>query len=426
MSVSVVQLEPSGDTTGASDDAAFDNALSSLPHGGVIQLSADVTTPFYTKAGWALPANTGQPPNASGSSPYTEGGPVCLQGLGMPAIMPATTGITVVSMHRNTKYGNPTPEPYELPAGWIRDIVVDANFHAGCTCIEVGDGLFFDVRAFVKNATQGGRGFAVVNRQDYTEKSTFKVVAINCTTHHYLGIDGGDSSQEYNNFDLMVIQKVDSNGRGTYENQDAVVVDGVFLGGDVSTGLTIRGNMALAPSGNAHNSALLKLINSANMRICTLHAKAEINSSGDGTQEPWSVYYDADTSYMRNVEGSLVTELGGSYLNGGQFGFSGPVGFNTDLPCSGYGNAPTASDVWPNNNVFAGFGNTWTNNGPDALVSISGNANSGSIEVNQDYDGKSNVPNGTIFVPAGGEMVVTGSGTITQRLSPARATYYTS
>lgn len=153
---------------------------------------------------------------------------------------------------------------------------------------------------------------------------------------------------------------------------------------------------------------------------------------------PWTVYIDGTNgSYIHGVEGEIITYtlngvgIAGSSLTppNGDFEFSGPIGIK-DLP----------SAPWASNNTFPGFtsggsnpNNTWKNNGPDATVYLSvpsSGSGSGSftdVWQNGTYAGFATPGVVThelvLFVPAGGEFAVAGSGTVTFRIGPARATY---
>ena len=93
-----VPIFPSGDTTGATDDTNMLQAIAALPNGGDIVVVAGAT-PFYTTAGWSPPAQT--------TDGIDGGGPVSLQGVGMPVLMPVGAAKTGIYYHRSSRVRPP-------------------------------------------------------------------------------------------------------------------------------------------------------------------------------------------------------------------------------------------------------------------------------------------------------------------------------
>jgi hypothetical protein len=393
-----VTLTPSGDTTGTTDDTNFASAVSALPAGGEIRLVANFNTPFYTKTGWMVPAQT--VPGTSG------GGPVCIQGVGQPVLMPVGAAITAISYHRTSNYAGGADH---WPGGYIRDIVVDGTNATGASVgIDAGDAFGMHIRAWVKNFTgTGAVGFNQVNRVFFTEKSTFEVQSYNNATAMVLGhISPGSNSHEYNNYDIVVYATgLDASGNSLNQNG---IVNKDSLGGCL---LRIRGNMipttatSGAPTGNA---AMLSCIGSnAIIYRSQIYARVEVNSySGTGSVAPYAYFSDGN-GIVQHVDGQLGVAhgLSGVHTNGAEFTFGG------DIPISQFPGWP-ATGGWaaatPGSTVRApASGSLWTNLGPDAVVAVDPRAGTTGIQLNGRGTG---LTSGPFFVSAGSTLKIFWSG----------------
>jgi hypothetical protein len=359
LGLSVYNLAPSGDTTGTTDDTNFSAAVSSLPNGGVIYLMGNFNTPFYTKTGWVLPAQT--------TSGGTGGGPVCLQGLGCPIIRPVGAALTGIKYHRTSNYNQ--DDTAIVQPGTIRDITIDGvNATGASRGLSVGDGMSYRVEnVLIKNFTgSGARGALFTNtllgsHAFYCEKSRFQVFCVNNTDNVYITAGSGSSSWEYNIFDVSIIADQDQRG---------VVIDNASLGG---CHVSIMGNFSgtsgsgtpVATTGpnTGVTIAMLSLVNTARIwNAGSLVAKVE--RSGGTSPWPYTVFCDnSSNSGIQKVSGHITTGMGGFKMGGAECSFSGMIG-NGDY-------TGTLADIYPSTALPAS-GVAWVNGGPDALVRING------------------------------------------------------
>ncbi len=376
-----IVLTASGDASGATDMTAMNNAVTTLTAagGGTIYFKGNWNVPFVYNASWVVPAQT-----VSGSS---GGGPINIQGLGNPVLMPkSSSAITGISYHRTSNFNSSAP--YENPAGAIRDITLDLTLATGNgnRGLDVGDGMGYAIEhVWIKNAVgTGDRGLNCSNtnlggNHFFCEKSRFQVFVTNCTDCVYITAGSGSSSWEYNKFDLMIIQRT---------NQRGVVIDGAALGG---CEVRIQGNAnhtdatsgdPIAQSGPniGKEIAMISFINGGRLWNGQIWAKMEMNPTGGG-QKPWSVYSDGtqdgngNTAGIVETSGQITTGLGGSKMNGGECSFSGMWDSNDALPPgtgSSTAGALTTDTGGYGGITWPGFSVEWDNYGPDVFVYIFG------------------------------------------------------
>jgi hypothetical protein len=374
-----VPLFPSGDTTGATDDANMSQAIAALPNGGDIIVVAGAT-PFFTTAGWSPPAQT--------TSGVNGGGPVSLQGAGMPVLMPVGAGKTGILYHRTSAYP-PRGTFGTVPVvGYVRDIVVDGSNATGASVgVDVGDAWGMDVRAFVQNfGGSGAVGANIMNRVTWTEKCRFEIHSQYNSTAVVIGGTAGGQSHEYCDYDVFMFAGQDQRG--------VVVQDGCSCSG---CRFAIRGNMVQTSSATAgrptNNVAALSVVGSTNSRIVygDIYLKLEANRdpSLGGSVFPWT-YYSDGSGFVRECTG-IMANVGLSSINvhGAEFSFNGPHSRTIELPSAS----------------FPGLGNVWTNLGPDSVVCVAGGTITG-IQVNGIPTG---LRSGQFFVNGGGTIRVSGS-----------------
>lgn len=405
-------LTPSGDTTGATDDTNFYDAVAALdgsgsnPGGGCIYLMADQSTPFYTAEGWNLPAQV-----VSGES---GDGPVCLEGVGMPVLMPAAdsaaatgtvgsgslsslSGITLYN-HRTNTYGG---GPVHQPCSYVKNLLLDGTNTTGAQVgLDVGDGNYFLYdNVIVQNyANDGAIGFYQANRAFWTEKGTFRVKTFNNKFNAVVDVNGGQTSHEYNLYDLFIM---------ALEDQCNFVCQG---GSNMSgRGLYVYGNYSPTSQGSGGGPpktitgplgvgtipcSILAFVDSGHVYFTPIHVKVEQNTDqGDGNP-PYPIYMDnaIDDSapYIHACSGIIETGSSGqqSNVNNAECSFSGRMSSNA-LPGwppnggmnmgSGVGFPAPSGGVATN---IPSSGNPWQNLGTDAIVYINGGSVTG-VRVNE-------------------------------------------
>lgn len=332
----VAFLFPSNDTTGTTDDANFAAAVASLPQGGLIQLAPG---PFYTKAGWVVPAQTAIPSWWPAGTPA--GNPVSVKGSGPASILYGVgAALTVVSYHRTTSYGAQFGNPADPSVGFLHDFTIDGTHTTGAAIgLDCGDGRGIDIDLTVQNFdTTNAIGFNLIKRLFWTEKCWFKCQSYNNTTAVVIGNNGlTDVSQEYNFFDIIMFCNADQQG--------VVVSGGANLGG---CEIKIRGNMSLSSSTSGTGVptigpqgtpiAMISFIGTGSqggsrLYFGRLYTKVEGNpGNGGGNVYPYGVYSDG-SGYVRQSSGQVTHSLNGagstvgpgSVLNGAEFTFDGPI-----------------------------------------------------------------------------------------------------
>ena len=391
---------PTGDTSGVTDQANIQGAITSLaaaanPNpGGIVWLAPGN---FYVKpTSGNIALNLYQ--QQIGTSTLGNG-PVSLHGAGGSAttIFAVGAAVTCIYMHRSASYGGQFGHPAQQTTGFIRSLTIDGTNATGASIgLDWGDGwgyVFDDLHVSNFNTT-GAIGVQQVNRLFWTEKSgPVHISMSNNTTAMYITTiltPAGDHSSEYNTYYLEIFCQA---------NQQGVVVDGVNMGG---SHLWLQGNMSTsngslaAPPGNI---AALSIINAAGVTPTDGHRwyegsfwiKVEANpGNGIGTTNPYLMYSDG-TGYVRMCSGAIYdSNLTASNWNGAEFSFAGPIG------------DPNLSTAWPSVALPA-TGVAWANKGPNALVCITGGTVSNILIGGNTTGG---LTSGAFFVPAGGTLTV--------------------
>lgn len=402
----------SGDATGTTDDLNFNNAVAALPNGGAIFMIEGNGNPFYTKAGWVLPAQT--------TAGNFGGGPISLHGVGIARLFVVGNNKTGIFYHRTSGYGsqfNPGANGAQPHTGVIHDVWISGLNATGASIgLDVGDGWGYDIRVYVTDFdTVGAIGCRVGNHIFWTEKNCrFVIGSSNNSTGVYFYTDQSDVSNEYNWFDISIFCN---------QNQNGIVFDNVNHGGST---FFIKGNMCqtTATSGlPANNTALITFKNgsatSARIFDGQLFVKVEFNQTPQyptGSVPPWLIFMDGNGGGIRNVSGQLTTSLNGIQTNGEEFSFTGLID-NGDVPPVNGGNGATASSLWPT--TPGTTGTTWTNKGPDTIVSITGGSVSSLV-----LNGFAiNPASPLVPVGAGGTLAITATGPPTVQLVLARVTF---
>ena len=200
-------IMPTGDTTGTSDTAAINAAITALSSGGTIMLGPGN---FYLTASAGAIAVTLPAQTTTG----TQGGiPVNLIGCGAATVVFVVGNCTGISCHRTSNYGtqfglaNPTNA-----CSQIRDFVIDGRNATGSAIgLDYGDGSGFDIKLRVQNFT-GANQIAVqqINRTFWTEKSDAWLELYNnqkclvITNLQNIGGSGAAHSVEYCNYWLTL------------------------------------------------------------------------------------------------------------------------------------------------------------------------------------------------------------------------------
>lgn len=133
----VVQVMPSGDTTGVTDTALLSAANAALPNGGKILLGPGN---FYVTAA-GVGANAFAP-SAQTTGGTTGGAPVSVQGVKGNTTIFVVGSCTGIYYHRSSAYpAQPFGVAAQLPVGSITDLTIDlTNAAPGATGLDIGDG----------------------------------------------------------------------------------------------------------------------------------------------------------------------------------------------------------------------------------------------------------------------------------------------
>jgi hypothetical protein len=413
-----IVVPPSGDVTGATDAAAINaafTALNAVAGGTVILLPGD----YYIN-------NTITGPQQRGSSPTSGNYPCSLIGSRGATVIHALA-TPAIYMHRNVQYGgggpqNGQPNPM-APMGQLRDFTLTgASAGSNSVGIDCGDGwggAILDV--CVKDYYSAGAnciGIYLINRVGWSEKWTIRAHTINNDQHVVVDTlnpsNAGDCSSEYNVFDLFMYMLGGSN---TISNAGQIGIqwwNGTFLGGGK---INIRGNHGGGGSGN--NGTVLQVGGGASDGTSgnwsqIYNTEMYVTVEGNGTSNLPHLIRLNDPSGNNSLAGSgmLVAQYAGwsnSVLNGGNFKFSGRITGDSVLQTG-----------WPST-TFPGVGTAWVNNGPDALVCVSGG--SGITGINIGIGGGVNYPTGltagAFFVKAGDSLIVNGGTPANFSIVPA-------
>jgi hypothetical protein len=410
-----IRVPASGDVTGATDAAAINAAMVALngAAGGTVEL---MPGDFYTNSTIIVPQQIGSSPT-SGAFPCS-----LIGSRGATYIHQVFTG-TGIYMHRNVQYGgggsqNSQPNPMQV-MGQLKDFVLDgAGAGAGSVGVDCGDGWGGLLDICVKNYYTNGAGTLnigvyIVNRASWTEKWLFRLHTINNDQHIVVDTTTpgtpNNTSSEYNDYQLFMYML---GGSFTASNAGQLGMqfwNGAFLGGGT---LRIRGNhggggtgspgTVLTVGGGIHDG-----LNGNWSQIYNTDINITVEGNG-GSNLPHLIRLN-DPSGNNSIAGHglIVAQFAGwsnSVLNGGNFKFSGQIQGDSALATG-----------WPSV-AFPGPATAWVNNGPDALVCISGGTGITGISVNGNPTG---LTTGAFFVRGGDNITVNGGTPTNFSIVPA-------
>jgi hypothetical protein len=405
-------VPPSGDTSGATDVTNINNAFTALVSagtGGTVQL---MPGDYYINSTITVPQELG-------SSTTTGNYPCSLtasQGATVIHQLSACSGASTpgIYMHRPVQYGggvsqNSQPNPM-APMGRLSGFTLagtgmtSTNYQIG---IDAGDGWggwVTDVCVKDFYSVSGNSiGIYLINRIGWSEKWTIRAHTINNDQHVVVDTlnpsNNNDCSSEYNEFDLRMYMLGGSFTTSSAGQMGIQWWNGTFLGGGL---VKIRGNHGGGGSGNA--GTVLQVGGGASdgtsgnwAQIYNTEFDVSVEGNGSSNLPHLIRLNNASGNNSLSGHGLLVSQYGGwqnSVLNGGNFKFSGFIV-----------NDPGLQTGWPSTS-FPGFGTAWTNNGPDALVTVAGGGTTG-ISVNGTGTG---LTSGCFFLKAGSKITVSGSG----------------
>ncbi len=431
-------VNPSGDTTGATDVAAIAAALNGLPSGGTVVLGPGdfyVKTSAIAIAGFSPPANTCIFLPQQTTAGTSGGGPLSLRGQGSATTIHVVgAGVTGIYAHRSSGYGAQFGlNPADLTGGYIRDLVVSGQNPAGTltatgasTGIDCGDawGLVVENVVVANFAGAGGIGLANILRVFWNEKQHYQVHLLNndtamvCSTA--ITSDNTHHSAEYLFFDITMFCNLGQNG---------CIFDGVNLGG---TQLFLKGNMSrtnsntTVPVGTYGTPlAVIAVVNQVGTPTAgevrfydaQIWTKVEGNpGSSTGTVYPYGFYCDG-TGKVQQCSGHIgPTNMSGSNINGAEFSFHGAIVGDPNLS-QAYPGPPGSNSTTGSPPAMPASGTAQQNYGPDFQVFIT-NTSGGSVTgvsingvatgVNTSVAG---ADVGGFFVAAGASITVNYTGT---------------
>ena len=416
-------IQPSGDTSGVTDQAAIATALNALTNGGVVTLAPGdfyVSSSTTQVAGQSPPANTCIFLPQQTTTGTSGGNPLSLVGAGAATTIHVVgAGVTGIYAHRSSGYGaqfglNPT----DLTGGFIRHLVVSGENPAGTltatgvsTGIDCGDAWGFQIEdVSVANFTgTGSIGIKQILRVFWNEKQKFQVHLLNNDTAMVITTaivsDSTHHSSEYNWYDITMI---------CYANQGGVICDGVNMGGSQ---FFLKGNMnkttsTTTPPNGSYGTPLaaFSIVNqvgtptTGEVRLYNgqLWMKVEGNQgTGTGSQVyPYGIYCDG-TGNFQQCAGFISHSLTNSKLNNSEFSFKGALSGDPNL-AQAFPGAPGSGNTAVSQPAVPSSGTAQQNYGPDFQVCITGGTVSG-ISVNGLSSG---LTSGTFFVSAGASITV--------------------
>ena len=309
-------LQPSGDTTGATDAAAINAAIAALPSGdgGVVRLAPT--------ADWNI--ECGQVVAATGV--YIDGSGVWVNGRGAGVVFDFTdsSDISTRDLRGGGILGNPTIDGTHVTGDSI--------------AVRFGDILGLQMYFQAQNFTAGtaSKAFQGNNRSYWTEWLKGRIIVQNCTSLGGFTAANPTSpttttatgSFDRADLEVYIAQQSTANDGITFEN-GTYIIDG--------PGIKIFGNFNGAAS--AVTTAVLKCTGSAasgrpdatqfSRLDCPLTIGVECNTSGSDTDGPYSIYLAASGNTI-NSNGSLRFGADGKFFRASNataanFNFHGPV-----------------------------------------------------------------------------------------------------
>jgi hypothetical protein len=393
----------------ADDTAAIQSAVSAVTGGGMIFLPAGT---YKVTSTITVPWNN------------------ILVGSG-PGTVVSFTGSGDVFRMQNA---NPTKGVYSTQqnqSGGFRDLLIDGNGTAGALAgIHIGDGLGYELsNIFIRNFTgTNGVGLHVDNNIWWTEKMRGRhIVTSNCTTHVLMEKTGtGTDSLAYSEYDIHMYIASATN----LPAQTGLVIQGgvnpyanrFWLTGNVEPGAsstTIPTFMSITGTDGATSPSASKIQDSlifirAETSATTSYNPETINFGlTPPSPPPWNIITNCfgEMIFAGPTNGGWVTS---NAVAGNLFSFRGIISEETTTNpqvsalqvAQGTESVPTAPPL--------SSGKTFTNtNTTNVQVIISGGTVQ-SIELTQDGSlVTTGLTSGTFFLPPGGQITVTYSGSTT-------------
>ena len=374
---------------GGQDDTSAIQSILNQPGGGILGLSAgtfnitSVTVPAQTTSG------------TGGGFGWS------IIGCGSATVVNVTGAGTGLSLHRQFGYGAQFGLPAQHTTSFMRNFVVDGTgAMPGAIGVDVGDGWGYDIDLVIVNFNQPGSiGLRLNNQVFWTEKGRFTAQLMNNDTATVIDSVGGDISHEYNFFDFNIFSNTNQQG--------VVIKDGVNAAGCT---LKLHGNMAKSDSGNSGptgNIAALTLTGTGTRLFNSeIIMKVEGNTGGSGTGPfPYGIFYSDSSNAIKNCNGIIAHSLTNSNINGGEFSFRGLIFADPNL--SNIYTTATAGQTSSQPPAMPTSGTPLQNYGPDQMVHVSGGTVTG-ITINTV---PTTLTSGNFFIPAGGSIAVSYTGT---------------
>lgn len=420
-------IQPSGDTTGVTDQAAIATALNALTHGGVVTLAPGdfyVTSSSTTIAGFTPPANTCIFLPQQTTAGTTGGGPLSLVGQGAATTIHVVgAGVTGIYAHRSSGYGTQYgTNPADLTGGYIRHLVVSGENPAGTLTatgvsvgIDCGDAWGLQLEdVTVSNFTgTGSIGLKQVLRVFWNEKQKYQVHLLNNDTAMVITTaivsDTTHHSNEYNYYDITMFCNA---------NQNGIICDGVNMGG---CQFFIKGNMSKSnssvsvPIGSYGTPlAAFAIVNQVGTTVTNevrlyngqLWMKVEGNPGNTTVNPPssavypYGIYCDG-VGNVQQCAGFISHSLSNSLINNAEFSFKGGIAGDPNLS-QAFPGAPSSGLTSVTQPSVPLSGVAQQNYGPDFQVCVSGGTVSG-VSVNGLSSG---LTSGAFFVSAGASITV--------------------
>jgi hypothetical protein len=322
-------------------------------------------------------------------------------GCGSATVVNVTGAGSGFSVHRTAGYGAQFGLPAQHTTVFMRNFVIDGtNASPGAIGVDIGDGWGYDIDLTIVNFNQPGSiGLRLNNQVFWTEKGRFTAQLMNNDTAAVIDSVGGDISHEYNFFDFNIFSNTNQQG--------LVIAGGVNAAGCT---LKLHGNMAKSDSGNSGptgNIAALTLTGTGTRLFNSeIIMKVEGNTGGSGTGPfPYGIFYSDSSNAIKNCNGTIAHSLTNSNINGGEFSFRGLIFADPNL--SNIYTTATAGQTSSQPPAMPSSGTALQNYGPDQMVHVSGGTVTG-IPINTV---PTTLTSGNFFIPAGGSIAVSYTGT---------------
>ena len=302
---SSVYVYPSGDTTGATDAANINNAISALPTVGGVKVGTIFLAPtavWHIECGVVTHNGTGVYINGSGCYIYAVGAG------------------DMIRMYDSSNYNT---RPVPAGGGLIGMPFIDGtNTTGNSTAFHAGDIPQLAVFAQVMNFHAGttSKGIWLDNNYYWTEQAYGRIYASSCTTCVMFDNSANTSGDATGSFDRMIFDifiEPNSIGDGVTLNNSAFSIGGR---------LGIYGNMA--PSSNSTVYYCLKFLDYSYLQNMILDIDVELDGSG-GTTPSTILFTASPYNYIQNCTGFIDFGAASPFTtaphNSGNFQFAGPV-----------------------------------------------------------------------------------------------------